>query len=115
MSEPAPEIPAPGAPARALAWLAVRLRWLVVAAWAAGAVAAFMWLPSLSEAESAPLGGLVPKDAEALAVSERSREHFGVPIQSGLAIVERDPQGLSDEALQHLGERALAIAEGAHP
>ena len=115
MSEPATEIPAPGALARALAWFAVRLRWFVVAAWAAGAVAAFTWLPSLSEAESTPLGGLVPEDAEALAVSERSREHFGVPIQSGLAIVERDPQGLSDAALQHIGERAVAIAEGEHP
>src|SRR5688500_15842010 len=105
-----------GALTRALAWIGVRLRWLVVLAWVAGAAAATIYLPSLSEASSTPLGGLVPRDAEALAAAQRSAELFDVPIRAGIAIVERDPGGLSNAALARVAERAAEIlaAEGNH-
>jgi hypothetical protein len=51
-----------GRPASGLAWLITKLRFLVVPAWVAGAVAATLLLPSLSEGDGAPLGGLITSD-----------------------------------------------------
>ena len=116
--EPAPESPhRPAVLSRGLAWVTVRLRYLVVLAWAAGLVAATLYLPTLSEAGSGPLGGLVPRDSEAVAAAERSAELFPIPIRSDIAIVERDANGLSEDAQARVAERAAAIvrAEGEHP
>jgi RND superfamily putative drug exporter len=89
---------------------------LVLIAWAGAVVVATLYLPSLSEAGSAPLGGLVPRGADAVAAAERSAELFPVPIRSGIAIVERDEHGLSDDAKARVAERAADIlqAEGEH-
>ena len=117
-AEPVPESPhRPAALSRGLAWVTVRLRYLVIVAWAAGLVAATVYLPTLSEAGSGPLGGLVPRDSDAVEAAERSAELFPVPIRSDIAIVERDANGLSDDAQARVAERAAAIvrAEGEHP
>ncbi len=53
--------------AGAYARLVVALRYPIVAAWVAAAVAATIYLPSLDQARSLPLRGLVPKHAEAVA------------------------------------------------
>jgi RND superfamily putative drug exporter len=97
--------------ARAFATLVVRLRWLVVAAWIVGAVAATMWLPSLQEAESSSPADLVPEDAEAVRTAERSTELFRVPVVAQTAVVQRNPQGLSEDALRRVAERAVAAGE----
>ena len=117
-AEPRPESPPrPAALSRGLAWVVVRLRYLVVLAWAAGLVAATIFLPTLSEAGSGPLGGLVPRDSDAVEAAQRSAELFTVPIRSDIAIVERDAQGLSDDEQARVAERAAGIAqaEGEHP
>jgi RND superfamily putative drug exporter len=100
-----------------VAWVSVRLRWLVVLGWVGALVAATLYLPSLTEAGSAPLGGLVPRGADAVRAAERSAELFPVPIRSGIAIVERDEGGLSQDAQARVAERAAEVvqAEGAHP
>ncbi|HXV56986.1 MAG TPA: MMPL family transporter [Gaiellaceae bacterium] len=95
----------------AFATVVVRLRWLVVAAWIAGAVAATVYLPSLQEAESVAVSDLVPPDAEAVETGERLAELFPVPVISQTAVVQRDGSGLSAEAQQRVVERALAARE----
>lgn len=89
----------------------MRLRWLVVAAWIAGAVAATLYLPSLQEAESSQLSDLVPEDAEAVQTGQRSAELFDVPVIAQTAVVQRDPGGLSAEAQARVAERALEARE----
>ena len=59
----------------------------------------------------------MPRDSDAVEAAERSAELFPVPIRSDIAIVERDANGLSDDAQARVAERAAAIvrAEGEHP
>jgi RND superfamily putative drug exporter len=87
----------------------VRARVLVVAGWIAAAAAATVYLPGLAEAEGSPLGGLVAADAGALDVEERSARTFGVPILSRVAVVQRDPTGLSAPELARLVRRAVRV------
>jgi putative drug exporter of the RND superfamily len=96
---------------RAFSQFVVRLRWLVVAAWIAGAVAATLYLPSLEEAESSRLSDLVPEDAESVQTGQRSAQLFDVPVIAQTAVVQRDPEGLSAEAQARVGERALEARE----
>jgi RND superfamily putative drug exporter len=97
--------------AQAFATIVVRLRWLVVAVWLAAAAAATLWLPSLQEAESASLADLVPEDAEAVRAAERSTELFSVPLTAQTAVVQRDPDGLGEEAQTRVAERAVTARE----
>jgi RND superfamily putative drug exporter len=114
MSEEQPNV---GPASRGWAWTVVHLRWLVVAAWVAGAAAAAIWLPSLDEVQSRPLGGLVPRNAEALRANALATDLFSVPIRTEIALVERKQAGLTEDDLTAVGRRAADIsqAEGAHP
>ena len=97
--------------AQAFATIVVRLRWLVVAVWLVAAAAATLWLPSLQQAESASLADLVPEDAEAVRAAERSTELFSVPLTAQTAVVQRDPDGLGEEAQTRVAERAVTASE----
>ncbi len=79
----------------------VRLRWLVLAAWAAVAVGAGFYLPTLDQAGgSTNVGGrggfrgLVDPDSPAIQAEIRSFEKFRLPLLARVAVVQRDPQGL---------------------
>jgi RND superfamily putative drug exporter len=85
----------PGRLARAYSWLVVGLRHIIVLGWIAGAVAATLYLPGLGGAASSPLGDLVPADADATKVAERSTKLFGYPLVTDTLVVQRDPDGLS--------------------
>jgi RND superfamily putative drug exporter len=97
----------------ALAWLLVRLRWPIVLAWIAAAVAVVVYLPSLEDAgDENSLVGLVPKNAEALAAGVRSSELFDVPVITHTAVVQRNPEGLSRAALERTARRAERVSDG---
>jgi putative drug exporter of the RND superfamily len=101
---------------RAAAWTIVALRWPILIAWAAAAIAVLVYLPSLEEAgEETSLLGLVPEDAEAIETGIRLTELFEVPVITHTHVVQRDPEGLSEEAVRRAGERADAIADQADP
>lgn len=95
-----------------LAWLAVRLRYLLVAAWLAGAAAATLFLPPLGAAGGEPLSGLVPEHAEAIAARTESARRFRVPLLSETAVVQRSPGGLTPAAQLRVAERAAAVNRG---
>jgi putative drug exporter of the RND superfamily len=100
----------------AIAWLLVRLRLAIVAAWLVAAVGALAYLPDLQQSgEQQELLGLVPDDAQALAAGVRSAELFSVPVLAQSAVVQRDPNGLSRPALERIALRAKRIADGRDP
>lgn len=96
--------------ARWYAWLVVTLRWFVVLGWAAGAVAAAVWLPAT--VSNAGLESLAPPNSRAIETETTSAKTFGFPILSRTVIVQRDQRGLTPEAQQRVVERAAAVAEG---
>lgn len=99
-----------GSLARLYAWLVVKLRWIVVLGWAAGAVAAAVWLPATMP--NAGLGGFAPPDSRAIATEVASAKAFGFPILSRTVIVQRDANGLSQEAQERAVQRAVDMASG---
>ena len=102
--------------ARAFAAVIVWLRWPIVLAWLVATAAAIVYLPSLQEAGSeTSLVGLVPKDAESIETGIRSAELFTVPVIAHTHVVQRNPEGLSEEALARVASRAKVIADGRDP
>jgi putative drug exporter of the RND superfamily len=96
----------------AAAWLLMRLRLLVVPAWIVAAVLATTQLPSFTDRPSSELGGLVPTHSQSLSVEAQGVRAFGTPLLSRVAIVQRDPGGLSrDEQVRAL-RRAVRIDRG---
>lgn len=82
--------------ARWYALTIVRLRWVVVAAWAAGTVALAVSLPTLGETGgSGQFAGLATPDSPAIQTEIRSFREFGFPVLTRTAVVQRNPEGLS--------------------
>src|SRR5215204_4760767 len=93
--------------ARMYAWLVVKLRWFVVLGWAAGAVAAAVWLPA--DSATADLGGFAPPDSRAIETETTSAKAFGFPVLSRTVVVQRNAEGLSPAAQRRAVERAVAV------
>jgi RND superfamily putative drug exporter len=74
---------------RAIVWA----RFLVLAAWIAGAALATQHLPSGFGGESAEIGSLLPRSSEALEVEEKSLRTFGFPLISRSMVVARKEGG----------------------
>ena len=97
---------------RFAAGLIVRLRWPIVLAWIAAAIAVVVFLPSLQDSgDETSLLGLVPKDAESIATEIRLSELFETPVITHTHVVQRDPDGLSDDAIERAAERARVIKD----
>jgi len=74
---------------RAFAGAVVGLRFLVVLAWIAAALAVTWWLPGLGSGEPLPLGGLIPENAESAQIAQRDAEIFAVPLTTDTLVVQR--------------------------
>jgi RND superfamily putative drug exporter len=96
-----------------LAWVAVHLRFLVVPALVAAAVWAGLHMRAFET--GGPVLDLVPADAPALKAEAESRRLFKVPAGSDVAVVQRDPNGLSDAARRRIAERAKQVADNPGP
>lgn len=88
----------------------VALRWVIVVAWVAAAIAATLFLP--------PMQGTVD-DIEALGANDdsfaaemRSLELFEFPLLSRAAIVQRNPEGLPPLVQAEAVMRGIAINQG---
>jgi putative drug exporter of the RND superfamily len=99
---------------RLFARLVIGLRFLVVPAWIVAAVSSVLFLPGLGSGQPLALGGLVPKNAEALRVGQRAAELFRVPLTADTVVVQRDPNGLSIAAQARVVERAVAASRARH-
>src|SRR5918994_1499370 len=88
----------------------------IVLGWAAAALAAAFYLPSLEQAGGeTSLVGLVPKDAESIETGTRAAELFSVPVVTHTHVVQRNPDGLSKPALRRVARRAERIADERDP
>ena len=77
----------------------VRLRWVIVGAWAIGSVGLAVSLPTLGETGgSGQFSGLTTPDNPAIQTEIRSFEEFGFPVLTRVAVVQRNPEGLSPAA-----------------
>ncbi len=90
----------------------MRLRWTVLAVWAAVAVAVVTWLPPLTGGDS-DLKGFASGNP-AVETELRSFELFGFPLTGRTAIVQRNPDGLSAYAQAEAVLRAVALSQGAY-
>lgn len=90
----------------------VTLRYPILVGWVVAAVLAVVYLPSLAEGGAADYGGLVAHDSEAVATEVRAAQLFDLPLPARTLVVQRDPNGLSEEAHEAAVQRAVAIAEG---
>ncbi len=97
-------------PARAVAWVSVRLWFLVVPAFIAAAVYTGLHLRTF-ETGSGVLN-LVPKDAAALKAEATAERLFRAPAGSDVIVVQHAPGGLSRAAQRRVVDRALAIDKG---
>ena len=96
----------------ALAWLVLRLRFLIVPAWVVAAVLATTHLPSFTDRGSTDVAGLVPTHSQATVVEKRGLAIFGTSLISRVAVVQHDPTGLSREVQTRALRRAARIDRG---
>ena len=92
------------------AWAVVALRFLVVPAWIAAALAVTWSMPGLGSGEPLPFGGLIPDNAESTQVAMRDAEMFTVPLTTDTLVVQRDANGLSASAQARSVARAVAAS-----
>ncbi|WP_433222073.1 MMPL family transporter [Dactylosporangium sp. CS-047395] len=98
---------------RAYAALVVGLRWIVVAGWAAAAIASVVYLPAVGQGGS-DLEQLVSADNPAVRSELRSFDKFGFPLLSRVAVVQRDPNGLSRATQEEAVKRAQEVSDGTY-
>ena len=94
---------------RAAAWLLVRLRLLVLPAWILLAVVVSLQLPAFTDQAEGDLGGLVASGSDSVKVEERGIREFGTPLLSRVAVVQRDPGGLSSAAQRRTLDQAIQV------
>lgn len=86
--------PSRGRVAAAYARGVAALRWVIVAAWVAGAAAATIWLPPVQTGGGYDLSGLLPKHSVAIATEQRLLGDFPFPLTSDVVVVARNSGGL---------------------
>jgi len=109
-------LPTTGRIPRAYAWTVVRLRWPILAGWAAAAAYAAFILPAPIQPPDS-LVSLVPAHSAALRAETFALHRFRIPLTSEVAVVHRDPGGLSRSAQSRILSAAARIDRraGAHP
>src|SRR5918998_4959634 len=105
--------------ARRFTAVIVTVPWLVLAAVAAGATAAVMYLPGLASTGGG-LSGLVGRGNPAIQAQLDAIERFGLPLLSRTAVVQRDPDGLdvftqADSVLRALEVDKRTLDAGGDP
>lgn len=109
------EPPPAGAIARAYGQIVVWLAPLLIAAVAAGAYAAYHFLPSIASAPTATTNSLLPSHPVALAVERESAQLFGAPVDTPYVVVQRDPSGLSPKVQKLSVAKAIRVDKGKGP
>ena len=93
----------------------VRLRAGVAGAWVLAGVLAYLFVPGLSTLPGAGVDFLIPTHTRAVKVEKRSLHLFHVPLFSELAVVERNPRGLSLADQHKVIHTASALDAGRLP
>ena len=94
----------------AAAVVVVKWRYLVLAGWVAVAVLATVFLPGISS--SGAIGNLIPKNSAALAAEVDATRLFGLPLTSGVEVVQRDPHRFPLAVQARAARAAAAVDQG---
>ena len=94
----------------AVAVAIVRWRYLVLAGWIAATVLATVFLPGISS--SGAIGNLVPAKSAALQTEVNAARLFGLPLTSGVEVVQRDPGRFPLAVQKHAAQAAVAVDQG---
>lgn len=86
-----------------------------MAGWVAAAVLCLVYLPAPAPVQPQDVGTLIPQDAPALKTELEALRLFRIPLLSRVAVVQRDPAGLSAAVQARVFQRALAVDQGAAP
>ncbi|WP_199516646.1 MMPL family transporter [Nucisporomicrobium flavum] len=97
---------APDGPALGFAGRLIRARWIVVAVWAVLALTA-TGVPSAGGG----VDGFVSADSPPIQTELQSFERFGFPLLSRVAVVQRDPAGLTNLTQAEAVARAAAVTQ----
>lgn len=89
----------------------VKWRYLVLAGWVGVAVLATVFLPGISS--SGAIGNLIPKKSAALQTEVDAARLFGLPLTSGVEVVQRDP-GRFPLAVQKQAAQVAADVDQGH-
>jgi putative drug exporter of the RND superfamily len=101
--------------ARGYAAVVVALRHLIPIAWIVGVVAATIALPGLGDVPTAPLDDLAAQGGSAGNAQALAIKHFGFPLSTDTAVVQRNPRGLSQDAQRRQIEAARAVQQHRDP
>jgi putative drug exporter of the RND superfamily len=94
----------------AVASAVVGQRYLIMAGWLAAAALATVFLPGISS--SGAIGNLVPKKSAALAAEVDATRLFGLPLTSGVEVVQRNPARFPLAVQKHAAQAAAAVDQG---
>jgi RND superfamily putative drug exporter len=84
-----------GRVARSYAWTIVFLRFLVLPAWIVAAAAVYHFGPTISQLPTASIDALIPNGLQARKAEAESVRIFGSALLPRIAVVQRNPDGLS--------------------
>ena len=88
----------------------VAWRYVILLGWIAVAVLATVFLPGISS--SGAIGNLVPKKSAALAAELDATRLFGLPLTSGVEVVQRDPHSFPLAVQKHAAQVATDVDQG---
>jgi RND superfamily putative drug exporter len=101
---------------RLFAAVVIGLRYLLVPAWVAAALAVTWYLPGLGSGAPLDLGALVPRDAPSTRVAVQDAQLFKLPLTTDTLVVQRDPAGLplaaQTRAVQHAAQTSQQHPDG---
>jgi RND superfamily putative drug exporter len=110
LRDPAGRRDRPGRFWGAVAAEVVRWRYLVLAGWVGATVLATVFLPGISS--SGALGNLIPKNSAALQTEVDATRLFGLPLTSGVEVVQRDPRRFPLAVQKHAAQVAADVDQG---
>ncbi len=110
-----PEAVQTGRPSRLFAWLVVGLGWLVVPAVCVAAFLAWHSLPGLSTLPESGVTALLPEGTAAGRAEQEATRLFGSALLPRIAVVQRNPHGLSREQQRRIVSRAILLDQDRLP
>lgn len=97
------------------ATLVVAAGWLIVPALAAGAAAAWHYLPGISSLPESGVESFLPQDTSAARAEEQATRLFGSSLLPRIAVVQRNPDGLSLDQQRWIVRTAVRLDQGRLP
>jgi putative drug exporter of the RND superfamily len=110
-----PEPVTAGRTSTAFSWLVVTLGWLVLPALVVAALAAHTYLPRISTLPESGVRALLPDRTAAGAAEQEANRLFGSALLPRIAVVQRDPAGLTSAARRHVVRTAVLLDQGKLP